>query len=556
MQLVERDHVTSFLLHYCTGAGKTIIAAGIIACAFLKLRSQEKEGSMKICISCPLAVRSQWKHVLANWLNIDAGWILEVKSRADLDKDRLDQARIVLLTRTLLSLEYEEAFSKDSSSNWTRMEGVELPPIYKMEFDRLIVDECHTLKNAETSWCASHAELSKNCKKRVGMSGTLVQSSMADLAGECQALRMPAMYCSETAWTDGERDRVNFDTMRSFESYKDDLSSEVLGLQPYKKKTVYFTLKLDAKAIASYNAVVKSGLELGARTDSEGGENSLTEMSRAVQILQSMPLSPLLPNYTAPELHSDPEKMKKVAACDGGALSSMVSLLNVIRKREDGGRVIVASAHTVDLKLLQSYLAQHKPEEKVFLFDGKLHDRSGMIAEFLSDELPTSVLLLSLAAGGTGVDIVLEERNREVENFGCTSIVFFGSRQYNAALEKQAIGRIYRIGQKRQVWAYHLLLKGGVDEAIGGVQKDKEGLSDAFSGNFTSFSSSSGSHTWRQQGGVLRSVCLLNEKGASILPTEGEMRARASAEAVLKQNKKKPRGTKMRVVPPHLRSET
>ena len=179
-----------------------------------------------------------------------------------------------------------------------------------------------------------------------------------------------------------------------------------------------------------------------------------------------------------------------------------------------------------------------------------------MIAEFLSDELPTSVLLLSLAAGGTGVDIVLEERNREVENFGCTSIVFFGSRQYNAALEKQAIGRIYRIGQKRQVWAYHLLLKGGVDEAIGGVQKDKEGLSDAFSGDFTSFSSSSGSHTWRQQGGVLRSVCLLDENGASILPTEGEMRARAAADAVLKQNKKKPRGTKMRVVPPHLRSET
>ncbi len=64
IELVEREKVEAFILHYCTGAGKTIIAAGIIACAYIKLMQFGKEADMKIVISCPPVLRDQWKFVL------------------------------------------------------------------------------------------------------------------------------------------------------------------------------------------------------------------------------------------------------------------------------------------------------------------------------------------------------------------------------------------------------------------------------------------------------------------------------------------------------------
>ena len=73
-------------------------------------------------------------------------------------------------------MQFELAFEKLSSGVWRRKEGSDLPPIFKFNFDRMIVDEIHTMKNPDLPWCECHAELAKNCEKRVGMSATLIQS--------------------------------------------------------------------------------------------------------------------------------------------------------------------------------------------------------------------------------------------------------------------------------------------------------------------------------------------------------------------------------------------
>ena len=71
-------------------------------------------------------------------------------------------------------------------SGWRRKDDTALPAVYAFTYHRLIIDEVHTLKNPKIPWCACHAELAKLCEKRVGMSATLVQSSMSDLAGEAK----------------------------------------------------------------------------------------------------------------------------------------------------------------------------------------------------------------------------------------------------------------------------------------------------------------------------------------------------------------------------------
>ena len=188
---------------------------------------------------------------------------------------------------------------------------------------------------------------------------------------------------------------------------------------------------------------------------------------------------------------------------------------------------------TIHLKVLQAYLAAHAPSESVLYFDGATVDRSGMINQFLADDNPRCILLLSLQAGGQGLDIVVQpDKSRTVVNYGCSSIVFFGARQYTASWEDQAVGRINRLNQTRLVHVYHLLVRGGVDEAIGRVQDEKGQLSSAVAGDFSNFSSSSGLHTWRKSGGVLRDCYPLTEKGVPIPPTENQVRVRKATDAL------------------------
>lgn len=540
MECVDPDEIESFLLSYGTGAGKTIIAAGIIASCYRTRMSQQTESGMKICISVPPVLRSQWSKVLSNWLKLGApSAVLEVKRGDDLTFANIQEATIVLLTPKLLANEFQDAFEKTPPGRWRRKDAP-LPPIFSYDFDRLIIDEVHGLKNSKIPLCEAHAELSKRCAKRVGMTATTILSSMADLAGESKALRMPARFRDENAWTDGERGVVNFETLQAFEKYKDEFDSKHLGMAPKTYETVYFRPTLSADAIAKYNKVVKQGLSIHiAKDESEGeAEKKLAQLSTAVRILQHIPVSPQLPLYVAKQLHESPELVAQIADDDGGALAEMLALLRRIRERETGGRVIVTAAFTTHLKVLHAYLNKHAPEEQVLYFDADVSDRGGMVEEFLADENPRCILLLSLGAGGQGLDLVVpSEKQRAGTNLGCTSIVFFGSRQYTASMEEQAEGRIYRIGQTMPVHVYHLLVRGGVDESIGKLQLEKRGLGQAAKGDFSHFASSTGSVRWKRSGGVLRSCLLLDEHGASIVPHESEVKIRKAKEELFARKK-------------------
>lgn len=536
LQLIERDETTVFLLSYATGAGKTIIAAAIIACCFITLKQMGGSSEMKIAVVVPKTLRAQWKTVLLRWLTLDEKDILEVQSGADMTHEKIKHAKIVLVTRTLLSHQYEQAFAETEGGEWVRKEGTELPPVYQFHFHRLIIDEIHTIKNNASSWCFSHAELSKRCDKRIGMSATLVQSSMADLAGECKALGMPERFCNENAWTRGERGVVDFDTLEEFrKKYQDVLQRHMLGLPEPRFQVIYFVPQLTPAQVKLYNGCIRIGKNLRISDELESAEKKkkLTKLSAAVRCMQHLPVSPQLVRQSVEELHKDPKKVAAVAECDGGALAAFLRLLGHIREREDGGRVIVTAAMTIHLKVLRAYLAAHAPSESVLYFDGATVDRSGMINQFLADDNPRCILLLSLQAGGQGLDIVVQpDRSRTIVNYGCSSIVFFGARQYTASWEDQAVGRINRLNQTRLVHVYHLLVRGGVDEAIGRVQDEKGQLSSAVAGDFSNFSSSSGLHTWRKSGGVLRDCYPLTERGVPILPTENQVRVRKATDAL------------------------
>ncbi len=93
--------------------------------------------------------------------------------------------------------------------------------------------------------------------------------------------------------------------------------------------------------------------------------------------------------------------------------------------------------------------------------DTKIEFRQPIIDKFSSDE-GRDVLVCQIQAGGVGL------------NIQAASIVIFCEPQIKPSLTWQALSRVYRMGQVRNVLVYHLLCAGGVDDAMINILQEKE----------------------------------------------------------------------------------
>ena len=120
--------------------------------------------------------------------------------------------------------------------------------------------------------------------------------------------------------------------------------------------------------------------------------------------------------------------------------------------------------------LLQAHLGSRFEIEVPFLHGGvSKNRRDRMVAEF-QDGLGAPLLIVSLKAGGTGL------------NLTAASQVIHYDRWWNPAVEDQATDRAWRMGQQRTVNVHKLVCQGTVEERIGQVIDEKRAIADAVIG--------------------------------------------------------------------------
>jgi ABC-type cobalamin/Fe3+-siderophores transport system ATPase subunit len=83
------------------------------------------------------------------------------------------------------------------------------------------------------------------------------------------------------------------------------------------------------------------------------------------------------------------------------------------------------------------------------------------------NEGDTPVFLISLKAGGTGLNLV-----------GADTVIHYDP-WWNLAVQNQATDRAHRIGQTKNVTVYRLILKGTIEEKILELQKTKKDLAES-----------------------------------------------------------------------------
>jgi SNF2 family DNA or RNA helicase len=133
----------------------------------------------------------------------------------------------------------------------------------------------------------------------------------------------------------------------------------------------------------------------------------------------------------------------------------------------EGDRVLIFTQFAEWGKLLQAHLAAWSKQDVLFLYGSTSRgDRDKMVDRFQQDPQGPQILILSLKAGGVGLNLTRANH------------VFHIDRWWNPAVENQATDRAFRIGQTRNVQVHKFVCSGTLEERIHDMIESKKALAD------------------------------------------------------------------------------
>jgi hypothetical protein len=132
-----------------------------------------------------------------------------------------------------------------------------------------------------------------------------------------------------------------------------------------------------------------------------------------------------------------------------------------------GDRLLVFTQFVAMGRLLAAQLSRDLDVDVPFLHGGvAAGGRDRMVERFQSDPDASPVLVVSLRAGGTGLNLT-----------AATHVIHY-DRWWNPAVEDQATDRAHRIGQTRTVEVHKLVTAGTLEERIAELLERKRALAD------------------------------------------------------------------------------
>jgi superfamily II DNA or RNA helicase len=153
-----------------------------------------------------------------------------------------------------------------------------------------------------------------------------------------------------------------------------------------------------------------------------------------------------------------------------GKLDRLTEMLEEVV--EAGERALVFTQFKEMGDRLQIHLQDALGFEPPFLHGGTSREgRDELVRSFQEDPDSPPVLLLSLKAGGVGL------------NLTAATHVFHFDRWWNPAVEDQATDRTYRIGQTKNVQVHKLVTIGTLEEKIDALLESKRDLADRVVGS-------------------------------------------------------------------------
>jgi len=346
-----------------------------------------------------------------------------------------------------------------------------------VRWHRVVADEAHHLKNAATQ--QSRAVRALPATHRLALTGTPVENRLAELHSVLDFAN-PGLFGSAERFKERysvpiERNSSPFATAelrrrtRPF-VLRRTKGDPAIALDLPRKQEMTVLCNLTAEQAGLYQAVVDDLLRRMARLpDGDRGRIErkglvLAALTRLKQICNHPA------HYTGESGPSGPSGLPGPPRLDGrsGKLARLEETLE--EAVAEGDRVLCFTQFTAFGSLLRPYLAERLDSEVLFLHGGmSTRARDAAVDRFQDPDGP-SVFLLSLKAGGRGLNLTAANQVVHVD------------RWWNPAVEEQATDRAFRLGQRRDVQVRRFVCVGTVEERVDAMIEAKRELADAVVG--------------------------------------------------------------------------
>ena len=223
----------------------------------------------------------------------------------------------------------------------------------------------------------------------------------------------------------------------------------------FKRKGIILQMILALKQICNHPATFLKGLN---QKDTAAVPTESADSPTPRHPEQSEGSSEVLVNNSTA---AAPKKSNKL---ESGKMQMLLDLLTSIQ--EQGEKTLIFTQFAEMGHLLKSTIESELGLRTHFYHGGCTQtQRSEMIQDF-QENPDCKVLILSLKAGGTGLNLV------------AASQVIHYDLWWNPAIEAQATDRAFRIGQKRNVQVHRFITKGTFEEKINALLETKKAIAN------------------------------------------------------------------------------
>jgi len=302
--------------------------------------------------------------------------------------------------------------------------------LLSFEFDRIVVDEAHLIRNNKTKSYKLIKKIQSNTKWC--LSGTPINRSQNDFKTLLEFMSIFNVTLSHAARTYLYRIvKEDVDSVKIPELTIEDLRSD-------------FETE-DEQEI--YNELVENGkLLLKAYTAYGGGEGRMRILEQLLRLRQAVTNAAMLPGGVVDTVF------------DGQ--STKLSMLRRDITSVPVEKTIIFVHWIKEIESVREMLKDLGHDSVVISGKVNMGDRAEAIERFTTD---TSVnfFIIQIEAGGVGLNLQTASR------------VYINSLAWNATSELQAIARSHRIGQKKAVTVKRLIINNSIDDHIIATQQKK-----------------------------------------------------------------------------------
>ena len=347
-------------------------------------------------------------------------------------------------------------------------------PLNSVDFKGIILDEAHKVKDPKTKMAMALQGVSGDAEYRWALTGTPIGNSEEELFSILSWIDSES-YPAKTKFIDRyfmtRMNYMGFPEVVGIKSEHRDEWDQVINpilrrmpkelVLPFLPPIVYKERRLEmvGKQKTAYNQMKNQMV-----ADVDGGKITVTQaMSQITRLLQ------LASSFAEVENTEeiDPETGEEVIHQKVTLTSPSNKIDSFMEDLPDYGEsqiVVFAQSKQLLLELekaiLKENVKRNKPNEPepitygMITGDVNATSREDSINRFQNGEL--KLMLISIAAGGTGITLTNAD------------VAVFLNRSYNAIDNKQALGRVHRIGSEKHesILCVDYISEGTVDEAV------------------------------------------------------------------------------------------